>query len=297
MDKPVSPEIYGLIGYPVKHSLSAQMHNAAFGFLGMNAEYRLFEIKPAELDAFLRADFTVFDTEGRSCVAADIRAFNVTIPHKVAVFAAAQVNGVDELAALCGAVNTVKRENGRLLCRNTDCTGFMISLEQDLKFDASGKSAVILGCGGAGRAVIAGLAQKKSVKKIYAYDSNREAAAAAEQHFARFPQLQGLVEFIRAEDLPGVVRACELLVNTTPVGMREKDGSPLEKKLLHQKLCVYDAVYNRPTQLLQDALSMNIPCCSGTGMLLYQGVAAFEFWTGKKAPVEVMRQALHAYLQ
>lgn len=297
MDKPTPAVIYGLIGYPVKHSLSARMHNAAFESLGVNAEYRLFEIKPAELDAFLRADFTVFDTQGRSCVAGDIQGFNVTIPHKVAVFAAAQVNGVDELAALCGAVNTVKRENSRLICRNTDCTGFMMSLEQDLKFDASGKTAVVLGCGGAGRAVMAGLAQKKGIKKIYAYDLNREAVAAAEQHFVRFPQMEGLVEFIRDEDLSRVVVTSELLVNATFVGMKERDGSPLEKKLLHPKLSVYDVVYNRTTQLQQDALSLGIPCCSGAGMLLYQGVAAFEFWTGKKAPVEVMRQTLLAYLQ
>lgn len=297
MDKPTSPVIYGLIGYPVKHSLSARMHNAAFASLMMDAEYRLFEIKSAELDAFLRADFTVFDIQGRSCIAADIRGFNVTIPHKVAVFAASQINGVDELAALCGAVNTVKRENGRLICRNTDCTGFAASLEQDLKFDVSGKAALVLGCGGAGRAVMAGLTQKKGIRKIFAYDPNAEAAAAARQHFARFPQMQEVVEFISGADLARTVAASDLVVNASSVGMKERDGSPLEKKLLHQKLSVYDVVYNRTTQLLQDARSLNIPCCSGTGMLLYQGVAAFEFWTGKKAPVEVMRQALLAYLQ
>ncbi|MDD5255458.1 MAG: shikimate dehydrogenase, partial [Candidatus Omnitrophica bacterium] len=283
----------------VRHSLSAAMHNAAFQSLGINAEYRLFEIRPAALNAFLQGDLEVSDIEGKSVRSGDIAGFNVTIPHKVPVFAQAHTAHVDPLALLCGAVNTVKREGERLLYRNTDCTGFITSLRQDLQFDTAGKTVVVIGCGGAGRAVIAGLAQSGTgVKKIYISDLNLLVAEATLEHFSAFADLEVTPELISLQEVAGKIQEADLLVNASPVGMKEGEEPAVEKEWLHPRLSVYDVVYNRTTELLRESRSLGIPSYGGSGMLLYQGVHAFEIWFGgQKAPVEVMRRVLLDSLQ
>ncbi|MFC1621527.1 shikimate dehydrogenase family protein [Candidatus Omnitrophota bacterium] len=255
-------ETYGIIGYPVKHSLSPAMHNAAFKELGIDAEYRKFEIKPDELEDFLL---------NRK----DVLGFNVTVPHKVM---AKQIldKVVDEKITCVDAINTVKREGNKLKYANTDVAGFLTSLKEDLKFDHKDKSVLLIGCGGAGRAVIAGLS--RDVRKIYAYDSNPDAIKPA-----------GKLQCISAGEISSVINDCQLLVNASPIGMKEGDNSPVDRKLLHKDLFVYDVVYNIETDLVRAAKPRAV---GGLGMLLYQGVHAFEFWTGKRAPVEVMKKAL-----
>lgn len=102
------------------------------------------------------------------------------------------------------------------------------------------------------------------------------------------------IEFV--DQITQVIKQCDLLVNTTPVGMKDGQGSPIEKKLLHKGLSVYDVIYNRRTQLIEDAESLGIPVSDGLGMLLYQGVLAWQIWTNQEAPVDVMKQALLAKL-
>ena len=297
-------KIYGLIGYPVKHSFSPAMHNAAFKYLNIDAEYRLFEVKPEELkDFLLNKDFVAKDREGNSIHARDIVGFNITIPHKVRVLELARL--VENVTVrvypevlLSGAVNTIKRDNGKLHYLNTDTIGFVKSLIEDLKFNPEDKNVLLFGCGGAGRAIIAGLTPQEGfkVKKIYIYDANKEATNSAENHFSalasNFGSLRNKLQFISIEGIPKVIPACQLLVNASPVGMKEGDGSVIDKNLLHQSLYIYDVVYNRKTQLIRDAESLGLHAKDGLGMLLYQGVSAFEFWTGRKVPVEVMRKAL-----
>lgn len=287
-------KIYGLIGYPVKHSLSPAMHNAAFHKLNINAEYRLFEVPPERLEEFLLEKDKIFeDTNGNSIRSGDILGFNITVPHKVAALIknAAIVTCPEVL--LVGAVNTVKRDNDKLRYRNTDSTGFIRSLREDVKFDTNGKRAIIFGCGGAGRAVLAGLSQERSgIKKIYLYDSNIEVAKLAREHFSHFDFVINKLEFISFGQIPDKIKDCELLINASPVGMKDGDSSIIDKKWLHSKLAVYDVVYNRQTQLIRDAKSLGLIAVNGLGMLLYQGADAFELWTGKKAPVDEMRKAL-----
>ncbi len=303
-----NPQIYGLIGYPVKHSLSPLMHNAAFAELNINAEYRLFEIAPDNLENFLLKDIVVKDTQGNPARSKDISGFNITIPHKVNAkeilekkFPYVQGELIQQDAyyvKLSGAVNTVKREGNRLLYWNTDSSGFLRSLEEDLVFKAQGKSILVIGCGGAGRAVIAALSWRNiKVDKIYVYDANESAAGAAKEHFLKFPQVDGKLEFILDKDIPQIIKECHLLVNASPVGMKESDGAIIDKNLLHGGLSVYDVVYNRLTQLIKDARVKGIPAKDGRGMLLFQGANAFELWTGARAPVEVMRQALERGLK
>lgn len=298
---------YGLIGYPVKHSLSGLMHNAAFKELKIEAQYRLFEVPPEDLEDFLLKDKKIKDSKGESFSARDLSGFNITIPHKVRAkeilekeFPLDENKDLELYIAyyvkLSGAINTVKIEDEKLAYFNTDTIGFLRSLEQDLKFDPRGKSVMLIGCGGAGRAVIAALSWKNiGIQKIYVNDVNAEALENARKHFLSLPQakhLERIIEFLGRQETALKIPLCRLLINASPVGMKEGDPSVIEKELLRKDLSVYDVVYNRETQLIKDAKSLGLNNSGGLGMLLYQGAAAFELWTGKSAPVELMRRAL-----
>lgn len=298
----IPPQIYGLLGFPVKHSFSPAMHNAAFKELKMHAEYRLFEVKPEELEGFLLGDILVKDIHGNCAYSNDILGFNVTIPHKIKAkeilseaFPSRAEKELSHNIEVAGAINAVKRVGLKLKYRNTDVPGFSRSLKQDLRFNSKGKNVLIIGCGGAGRAAIASLSWKGAyTKKIYVYESNRDAAMAARRHFSQFHFIKKPLEFISIEQLSNTLKQCQLLVNASPVGMHEGDISPVKKEFLakNKELSVYDVVYNRQTQLITDAKALGYPAVGGLGMLLYQGVMSFEYWTGKKAPEAVMKDAL-----
>jgi len=303
MENNLSQQIYGLIGYPVKHSLSPVMHNAAFRQLNINAEYRLFEVKPEALFSFLNN------------LPADVSGFNITIPHKITAKQIIEkkfpLKNEEALMPeslyqikLSGAINTVKvnRDNqgkiNNLEQYNTDSYGFLKSLRDDLGFNPEGASVFLVGCGGAGRAVIAGLSWKNiKVKKIYVYDIYEQAVEYLKQHFQTLPggwqsDLQKKIEFICAEEITDTLKKCQLLVNASGLGMKENDPSVVKEELLHKDLFVYDLVYNKNTQLIRKAKKRNLSACNGAGMLLHQGAAAFENWTGQKAPLEIMKDAL-----
>ena len=296
MDKTSRLKIYGVLGYPAKHSLSPLMHNAAFRALKINAEYKIFEKKPEELESFLLKDVFINDISG----------FNITIPHKIRAreileskFPVTSLGKILPYVKITGAINTVKRNaDGTLEYINTDVTGFSKSLREDLKFSPKDKNILLIGCGGAGRAVVAGLVWKAPhPAKIYIYECNNETVESARKHFAQFTVLGGKIEFISSEQIPEVIKKCKLLVNASPVGMKGEDFSVVDKNLLHKNLYVYDVVYNRDreTRLIKDAKSMGLRTENGLSMLLHQGVLAFGFWTGKasKEVEEVMRQALN----
>lgn len=313
-----SPKIYGLIGYPVKHSLSALMHNAAFKARDISAKYKLFEIKPEELEDFLLKNIRLKDTKEDSFFSQEISGFNITIPHKIKAREILDkkyplVLGKLPLAdqyyvKLSGAINTVSRENGQLAYYNTDAWGFSTSLELDdkkegwgLGFDSKNKSALILGSGGAGRAVISSLSWKGRCVKIYVYEKESRAIDSAKHHFFEgdlapewTDMLRSKLEFISIEKIPETLKKCDLLVNASPVGMQGNGDSVIDKVLFQEnpRLSVYDVVYNRETQLVKDARSVGLAAVGGLGMLLYQGAAAFELWTGEKAPIEIMRKEL-----
>lgn len=301
-------KIYGLIGYPVKHSLSATMHNAAFKELGIEAEYRLFEIPPEKLEGFLLENIKVEDTQGKIFYSQDIAGFNITIPHKIKTkeiltkkFPYVGIaEDLSHYVKISGAVNTVKRLHDGLDYCNTDVSGFWESLREDLKFDARNKNVLLIGCGGAGRAVIAALTWKmQTVNNIYIFDNNSETIRSAKEHFGNAPVLlREKLEFISCEEIYKKIKRCQLLVNASPIGMKEGDPSVIDKKLLHKDLYVYDVVYNRMTQLVRDAQEAcgEEKACRGLGMFLYQGERALEFWIGRHAPSQVMRKALEEAL-
>jgi shikimate dehydrogenase len=305
-----SPDTYGLIGYPVKHSLSPAMHNAAFKAAGISAQYLLFEVSPADLEDFLcNFQAVVRDTEGRSFCCTDIKGFNITIPHKVRAkqILESRFHNVSEEARaysdLVGAINTVKRDRESLLWWNTDAAGFVKALKEDLGFRKSeSKDALVFGCGGAGRAVISGLSWEDQglVRTIYVFESDLEAVKDARDYWARFPAAAGVnkkLKFIGIDDLALIIGDCCLLVNATPVGMRPGLEPLIDYRLLHKGLFVYDVVYNRETELLTAAKAAGCKAAGGFSMLLYQAVLAWELWTKRKGPLEVMKQALTKELE
>lgn len=272
------PKIYGLIGYPVKHSLSPAMHNAAFKELGINAKYNLFPLKEEEIPGFMR-----------QLAKNNIYGLNVTFPYKEKIMPF--LDYISYEAGLIGAVNTIKLSDKGKEGLNTDGGGFLKHLNDDLGFSAQGKNIFILGAGGASRAIAVYLSTAK-VKKIYLYDIDKSRLTALVSQLKNnfkntfFEQVNSL-EYVPIKDL-------DLLINATPIGMKDSDGLPVDANLLkeNKSLFVYDIVYNKKTQLIKYAESIGLTAVNGLGMLLYQGALAFEIWTGKKAPVDIMRQAL-----
>ncbi|MFH1655399.1 MAG: shikimate dehydrogenase [Candidatus Omnitrophota bacterium] len=290
-------KIYGVIGFPVKHSLSPCMHNAAFKALGIDAEYKLFEVKTEGLSDFLNN----LKNEG-------IFGLNVTVPHKIKVREilenkfpydkyTVQMSPELHYVKISGAINTVKREGDKLEYWNTDAAGFLKSLEEE--FDPKNKKVLLIGCGGAGRAVIASLSWKElGVKKIYVNDIRAEAINSAKEYFSQISDyfrklLEDKLQFISTEEIPQIIKKCDLLINATPVGLKADDPLPIEENHLHKDLFVYDLIYNpAETKLLKLAKNIGAKTANGLGMLTYQGMASFEIWTNKPAPKEAMGKAL-----
>jgi shikimate dehydrogenase len=264
-----STTLTGIFGFPVRHTFSPAMQNAAFEALGLDFAYLPFEVKPADL--------------GRAVSAVrflGLRGVNVTIPHKEKVITF--LDWVDPLARKIGAVNTIVNAGGILKGYNTDATGFLKDLK-DKGFNPRGKTAVVAGAGGAGKAITAALSWA-GAKRIIITDMSegRARTLAGKTKNAEFTPFKGWKKRIAGADL---------LVNATPAGMRP--GTPLASSAeLRKQLFVYDVVYNRPTELLREAAKAGAKRSGGLGMLLNQGAAAFELWTGRKSPARAMEKAL-----
>ena len=284
--------IYGVIGWPIKHSLSPAMHNAAFKELGIDAEYRLFEVKPEELEDFI-------------INRKDVAGFNITIPHKVKAREVLKnkfkvVNNLSYLYydEMSGAVNTVKRNGDDIEYCNTDPAGFRHSLENDLKFKTKDKNVLIIGCGGVSRAIVADLGYPgHHIKKIYLYDINKEAVESAKRQYSN---LKNKIKFIyNTKEMLELKDEFALLVNASPVGMEEGDERLAPpKELLRKELYVFDLVYNRKTRLFKEASALGCHVADGSGMLAAQGAFSFSLWTGVPAVkvLETMRSALNKAL-
>lgn len=274
-------KIYGLIGYPVKHSLSPAMHNAAFSYLKTDAEYKLFSLRQEELGDFLK-----------NLKQNNIYGLNVTIPYKEAVIPFLDI--LSDETRLIGAVNTIRVSGDRLEGFNTDGEGFLRHLRQDLRFNPEGKIIAILGAGGAAKAISVYLAKVKA-KKIAIYDIDKRKSTALVEHLK---ENFNNIEFKYTNSTKDLnIQNCDLLVNATPIGMKEKDPCLIDEKFIHRDLLVYDLIYNpKETKLLLRARKVGAKITNGLGMLLYQGILSFKIWTGQDAPLEIMRQALNQAL-
>ncbi len=255
------------------------MHNAAFESLNIKAEYRLFEVEPAKLESFLKS-------LNDNCICG----LNVTVPYKEKVLTYLQRQSSE--VRFTGAANTlIVKGNNYLEGWNTDGIGFNRHLTGDLKFNILGAKVFILGAGGAAKALIDQLA-RHGANNIYIYDIYKDKSRQlADKTNAGFPKSKSLsIETINSFDF----RDVNLLINATPIGMKEGDPVLVSADTFHPGLLVYDLIYNpRETKLLRMAKEKGCEVSNGLGMLLYQGARSFKIWTGQDAPLEVMRQALN----
>jgi shikimate dehydrogenase len=288
----------GVLGDPVRHSLSPAMHNAALAALGLDWIYLALPVAAADLATALRG-----------LEALDCRGLNVTLPHKRA--AAALAAELTPLARRLGAVNTLVRrpagggESGGWLGTNTDVEGFLAPLRQ-VRGEAGwrGGRALVLGCGGSARAVLAGLAELGLARIEVAGRRSGPLEALLADCRPWAPGLEGLpwgeADGVEAGSLGEVLAGCDLVVNTTPVGMAGAAGGtgacPLTEEELERlapAATVYDLIYTpRPTTLLQRAALRGCPVFDGLEMLVQQGAASLRLWSGRhEVPVAAMRQA------
>lgn len=279
----------GLIGYPLRHSLSAAFQQAAFDALGLDLRYEVWEVTPSDVPGAIAA---LRDSERIGA--------NVTIPFKETVIPL--LDRLSPGAERIGAVNTIVREDGALVGYNTDAPGFLRSLRDDAGFDPMGKRALILGAGGASRAVAFALLEAGLAGIVLANRSaERASRLAADLVRARDGGGEGTgfagvqVALWTSAALGFVLGGVDMVVNCTPIGMLHSSTegqSPLAGVPLSPQPLYCDLVYNpEQTPLLQAAAAVGAKTLGGLPMLIYQGAEAFELWTGQPGPVEVMMAA------
>ena len=278
----------GLIGYPIKHSISPFFQQAALDYYQLDIRYKAWETAPAQLQDIVN------DLRKPQNIGA-----NVTVPYKETVVPL--LDEVDELASSIGAVNTIVEKDDRLLGFNTDAYGFMEVLDKEGHFDPEGKRVVILGAGGVARAVSFALVQRK-VASLAITDGIFERAIALADNLVSFtkgtlPGSKGLKSDVNAFQWENLSSArtldnCDLIVHCTTIGMKDspQEGqSPLSLEVIPKNVLVYDVVYNPwPTPLLRLAQKAGANILGGLPMLVYQGAASFKLWTGREAPVDIM---------
>jgi shikimate dehydrogenase len=284
-----------VLGSPVRHSASPAFQNAGLATLGLNWRYLAFEVRPEDLRAAIEGAMKM-----------RFVGLNLTVPHKL--LAMDMMDCLDESARQWGAVNTVRFEGRNAegawqplgmfddppsLVRsqgfNTDAQGLARSLRDDLAVKLAGSSVLLLGAGGAGRAAGLKLAAEQCSELYFVNRTQSKAEELAREVRQRYPQVRTVVGYPSGK--------VDLLLNATSLGLRAEDPLPFDASLfsLQNAAAVYDMIY-RPaeTRLLNMARAAGCRSANGLGMLLFQGVAALELWTGRPAPVEIMRRALRA---
>lgn len=262
-------KITGLYGYPVEHTLSPLMHNAAFEHLGLDYCYLPFSVHPDSLKNAVEA-----------IRALKLAGVNVTIPHKESVIP--YLDNVNEEALFIGAVNTIVNQEGTLIGHNTDGRGFMRSLEEN-NVSPENKKILIAGAGGASRAIGYYLSQKADELYLFDIDKIKLKKLASD--------LSEIRDNIRVLNDTADLSSFDILINATPLGLKTTDPAPFDVSALSPDQTVCDLIYKN-TPLLAHAMQKGCKTIDGLGMLLWQGVFAFELWTRTSPPVEIMKSAL-----
>ena len=275
-----------IIGYPLKHSVSPVLQQAALDYYHLDIRYESRETKAEDLN------FMIEQLRGPQSLGA-----NITVPYKEKVLRL--LDDIDEQAGLIGAVNTIVNRNGRLVGFNTDAHGFLTALQKDVKFDFTGKQAVLLGAGGVARAagfalVGTGISSLIITNRTLA---RAEVLADSLSSYVRGSKLQMDVTTSawHSVEFSKQLNKSQLIINCTSMGMKHsayEAQSPLTLKDIPTDALVYDLVYNPPeTPLLRLAREAGAQVLGGLPMLVYQGAAGFELWVSEKAPVDIMYKA------
>lgn len=282
-------KLYGIFGHPLSHTLSPAMHEAAFQKLGIDANYIVLELIPAAFKKLMGQSSRL-----------SLSGFNVTVPYKETVMK--YLDRVRPEARAIGAVNTVFKQGTRWIGTNTDMEGFLMALMRDGGFRPAGKKAVILGAGGAARAVVYGLS-REGIREVLIADCFPEKARKIANDMRRLfkrvgyrPVMAGTLEVKEA------LQKADVIINATPLGLKPHDPQVVPESWISgddgKKAFFMDLIYNPAvTPFLRVAKRKGHKTLNGLGMLLYQGARAWEYWTGRKAPVNVMRQALFHMLE
>ena len=262
-------KVTGIFGYPIEHTLSPLMHNSAFNELELDMCYIRFKVSPADLPDAVK-----------SIRSLNMAGVNITVPHKENVIPL--LDRVDEEAAFIGAVNTITNHEGILTGYNTDGRGFMSSLDE-ASVSVENMEVVIIGTGGAARAVSYYLSEKASKLSMFDIDRNK-----ADNLVSDLSRIRNNVYVLDSTD---DIEKPDVLINATPLGLHADDPLPVNADILSSEMVVCDLIY-RKTPLLINASEKGAKTVDGSGMLLWQGVLAFELWTGIKPPVDTMRKEL-----
>ena len=278
----------GLIGYPLKHSVSPYFQQAALDYYGLDIRYEAWETTPAKLPGIVK---NLKEPQNLGA--------NVTVPYKQTVLPL--LDGVDDLASSIGAVNTIVKQKDKLVGSNTDAYGFIEALAKERQFDPRGKNVVMLGAGGVARAVSFALLQRKIAALAITDGIFERASVLAEdlvgrsgEASSRSKDSEPSVTAFEWENLGSArtLAGCDLIVHCTTIGMKDspQEGqSPLRLEVIPKDVLVYDVVYNPSlTPLLRLAQEAGANTLGGLPMLVYQGAASFELWLGTEAPVDIM---------
>jgi shikimate dehydrogenase len=269
--------VYGLIGDPIDHSLSPAIQNAAFRYTGLNAVYVAFPVPATKLRLAV---------QGLKSVA--VKGFNVTAPHKLSILPC--LDNVETEAAEIGSINTVRNDDGVLTGFNTDWVG-AVNAMKEAGVSAKGQSVLLIGAGGAGRAIAHALA-KRNCSLILADRTVSRARRLAKSLCARFGAKVDAVALSR-QPLRKFVGGAEVILNASSMGMNATNNPPIDKTWIRGDHWVFDIVYSPlQTRLLRDATASGAKTINGLDMLVNQGACSFTLWTGKKAPIRQMHRAV-----
>jgi shikimate dehydrogenase len=275
-------QVLGVIGDPVAHSFSPDMHNAAIATLGVDYCYVAFHVLPDRVGEAMRG-----------LRGLNIRGLNVTIPHKLAVME--HMDRISEEALAVGAVNTISYEDGELIGYNTDVYGVLTALREIAGIETFPSHCVVLGAGGASRAVTYALGSQGGVQQVTILNRTVERAEALARDMEKITGKKIDVGAMDAEAQCRSFADAGLVVNTTSLGMYPVvDASPLaDVKAVHPDLVLYDTVFNPlETQLMREFRSVGAPAFGGLDMLVFQGARSFAIWTEVEPPADVMKKAV-----
>jgi shikimate dehydrogenase len=261
-------KIVGIFGDPIEHTLSPLIHNTAFQELGLDYCYVPFHVKKEKLKEAVSA-----------IRALNIKGVNITVPHKESVMQ--YLDEISEEAKYIGAVNTVLNDEGILKGFNTDAKGFIMSLKEQ-KVPVKDKNILVLGAGGAAKAVIYGILKEKG--RIYIFNRTVSKAYKIKDSFSNIGQIE-IVEKIDSS----LMHKINIIVNATSLGLKKNDPMPMNPNLLKNKHIYYDVIYPK-TPLMEEAEKIGCKVIGGIEMLLYQAFLAFEIWTNKKLSEKFLKK-------
>jgi shikimate dehydrogenase len=267
-------KLFAILGYPVKHSFSPQLHNKWFEKEKLNCAYLAFE-----------SDLLNFKKTIESLKILKFHGFNITVPHKIE--AMKYVDSIDKAAKKIGSINTIVVKNNKLYGYNTDYLGFIQDLNAK-KVNLNSKSVLVVGTGGAARAVVYALKNNK-VKNIYIINRTLAKAEDLAKTFR--------VKSIGMHNVSQVLPQIDLLVNCSSCGMKQDDVLPFAADIVKEGLIVYDLIYNKETPFVKFAKSKNLKILTGEGMLIQQGAVAFEIWTGKYPNMKIAEKLLKNFVK